>query len=99
MYISGIIIIFFTVIGIASFIGALIKAHMICDTSGLIMLISQVNEQNAEAKIRSAVMITEAAKDCRIICVCAEDDPAREICEKMQRQYPRLEIVDEYGST
>ncbi len=97
MYILGmIILVFFAVIGIASFVGGVVKSHFKCDTKGFILLICDLSENNAEAKIRSAAIMTEEAKDCRIICVCAGDHPARAICEKMQKQYPQIEIVDEY---
>ena len=99
MYILGmIILVFFAVIGLAAFIGALIRAHCICDTGGFILLIPRVDENNAEMRIRSALSVSESARVCRIICVCDENDPARMICEKMQRQFPQVEIVETIDS-
>lgn len=99
MYIAGIIVlVFFAVIGLAAFVGGLCKAHLMCDTGGFILLIPHVNEDNAEARIRSAAMIAESSRGCRIICVCSEDDPAYPICEKLLRQYPQIEIVEAVDS-
>ncbi len=98
MYIAVIfIVVFFAVIGLAAFIGGLVKAHLCSHTEGFILLVPYVDEDNAEARIRSAAMMTEASRDCRIVCVCDENDPARAICEKMTVQYPQIEIVNEYS--
>lgn len=99
MYIAGIfILVFFAVIGLASFVGGLVKAHLSSDTDGFILMIPHVDADNAEARIRSAAMMTDSVKGCRIICVCSGDDPAHEICEKLLRQYPQVEIVEAIDS-
>lgn len=99
MYIAGmIILVFFAVIGLSAFVGGLVRAHLISDTDGFILLIPRVDEDNAEARIRSAAITAESARGCRIICVCGEDDPAHMICEKMLSQYPRVEIVEAIDS-
>lgn len=98
MYIAIIfIVVFFAVIGLAAFIGGLVKTHLCSHTEGFILLVPYVDEDNAEARLRSAVMMAEASRGCRIVCVCNEKDPAREICEKMTGQYPQVEIVNEYA--
>lgn len=90
-------VVFFAVIGLAAFIGGLVKAHLCSHTEGFILLIPYVDADNAEARIRSAAMMAESSRDCRIVCVCDEKDPARKICERMTGQYPRVEIVSEYA--
>ncbi len=98
MYILGmILLVFFAVIGLTVFVSMLVKANLKSDTRDFILLISRVDEQNAEARIRTAAMMTDSVRGCRIICVCAETNPARVICEKLKRQYPQIEIVNEYG--
>jgi len=95
MYILGmVILVFFAVIGIAALAGALIRAQLISDTDGFILLIPQVDEATAEARIRSAVMMAQAQRGCRIVCVCREGSSARELCSRMQREYPQVEIID-----
>ena len=96
MYILGIIcLVFFAILGAAAFIGALVKAHLKCDTDGFVLLVPHVSEDNAEVRIRSASMAAESMRGCRIVCICGENDPARKICEKMQRQFSQLEIAED----
>ena len=94
MYIFGIIIlVFFAVIGIGCFIGSLIKAGFVSDSEGFILLIPSVNEDNAEARLRSATAIASSARDCRIICVCSASNPAEKICKK----FPQAEIIENFA--
>lgn len=97
MYILGmVILVFFAVIGIAVFIGTLAKAHLKNDTDGLILLIPQLNADNAEARIRSAAVIRQETQGCRVVCICEGDNDAMMICEKMKREYPFLEVTDRF---
>lgn len=97
MYILGMtILVFFAVIGLAAFIGALVKARLICDPQGVVLLIPQVDEETAEARIRTAAIMAESARGCRVVCVCDEHDPARMICEKMQKQFPQVELAESF---
>lgn len=99
MYILGIVLlVFFAVIGLSVFIGTLIKAGMTSDTDGFILLIPSVSEENAEARIRSAVTLLQKTRGSRIICVCPKDHKARTICEKMKEQYSFLEIAEQLAS-
>ena len=98
MYILGIMILsFFAVIGLACFIGALVKAGSVSDTEGFIMLIPSVTEDNAEARIRSASALISSARGCRIVCVCPNDSPAKEICGRLKKQLPQLEISNRFS--
>lgn len=95
MYILGmILLIFFAVIGLSCFISMIAKANLKSDTGGFILLIPEVDADNAEARIRSAAVIRQEAFGCRVVCVCPEDQRTRTICEKLQKEYPFLEIVD-----
>lgn len=97
MYIFGwIILIFFAIVGLSVFIGTVIKANLKSDTDGFVLVVPYVDENNAEARIRSAAAMTEGAHGCRVICICRENDPARIICEKMKQEFPQLKITDEY---
>lgn len=95
MYIPGIIIlVFFAVIGLAVFVGTIIKANMNADTSGFVLLIPYIDEDSAEIRIRSAAAIYEAERSFRVVIICGHDQPAREICERMKTTYPYLEIIE-----
>lgn|GEM_PF-1950264 len=95
MYIVGIVIvIFFAVVGISVFIGTIIKANMNTDTEGFVLLIPYLDEETAEARIRSAAAIYDSERSFRVVCICRSNPNVRQICEKLRIQYPYLEIVD-----
>lgn len=97
MYILGLVIlVFFAVIGLAVFVSTLVKANLQSNTDGFILLIPQADEDNAEARIRSAAALVGSAHGCRLICVCKNEHGARMICEKMQREFPYLEIANQF---
>lgn len=97
MYILGLVIlVFFAVIGLAVFVSTLVKANLRSSTEGFILLIPQVSEDNAEARIRSATSIIGSTHGCRLICVCKNEPCTRMICEKMQREFPYLEIANQF---
>ncbi len=96
MYILGLVVlIFFAVIGLAVFVGTIAKANLRSNTEGMILLIPRVDENNAEAKIRSAAAMVDSVRGCRLICVCPKEDNARVICEKLQKEFPYLELASQ----
>ena len=99
MYILGLVIlVFFAVVGLASFAGELYHAKMRDCADRLILLIPHVDEDTAEMRIRSAIAAAESIKAGRIICVCSADDPAFAICERLQEDHPILEIVGRFDT-
>ena len=92
MYIlSMIILIFFAIIGLCAFITAVIDS-MHSGAGELLIILRELSEDNAEARIRKAVGICRSCKGTRVICVCEKSDPAYKICEMMQRDHPFITI-------
>ena len=94
MYIVCLIILtFFAVIGLATFISAVRSASLVCDGE-LILILPEIDERCAEARIRYAASVVDSARECRIVAVCT-DEGSKAICEQMKVQIDNLEAVDE----
>lgn len=94
MYIVCLIILtFFAVIGLATFISAIRSASLSCDGE-LILILPELDERCAEARIRYAASVVENVSECRIVAVCT-DEGSKAICEKLKLQIDNLEIVDQ----
>lgn len=93
MYIlSMIILIFFAIIGLCAFIGAILDA--VCKSTGSVVLtIGDLSADNAEARIRCAARVCQHHRGYRLRCICDEDQPAYDICRLMQKDYPFMEII------
>ena len=90
---SMILLIFFAIIGLCAFINAVINAaHSSADDEVLIVL-RELEENSAEARIRKAARMYMNAKGARLVCVCDSDVPEIKICEMMSREYPFMEII------
>ena len=95
MYIlSMIILIFFAVLGICAFISAVLDAMYKGDNTA-VLVIKNLEPDNAEARIRSAAHICEQHKGISLLCVCNKTDPAFDICQLMQKEYSFMEIRPE----
>ena len=86
-----IILIFFAVIGLCSFIAALID-KLYHNNGKAELILKDLKPDNAEVRIRSASRICQRHSTIKLICVCNEDDPAYDICRLMQKEYPFMEI-------
>ena len=96
MYIVGIVIlVFFAIVGLSAFIAALIGLNRKTDTNGMALMITDIDADNAEMRIRTAAAIAEENRIGRVICLCPEEDEVRMICEKMQKEYKVVEIKSE----
>ena len=92
MYIVFLIILtFFAVIGVATFISAIRSASLSCDGE-LILFLPEIDERCAEARIRYAASVVESVREYRIIAVCT-DDNAKAICDKLKQKIENLEAV------
>lgn len=92
---SMIILIFFAIIGLCAFITALLDIAY-KGNSRAVLLLTDMLPADAEACIRTAARICMHHTRIRLICVCTEDNPAYDICKLMQKEYPFLELMDEY---
>ena len=89
---SMIILGFFAIIGLCTFITAILDA--VCKSEGNAELIlKDLRPDNAEIRIRSAARICHRHRGISLKCVCKEDDPAYDICLLMRQEYPFLEIL------
>ena len=87
-----IILIFFAVIGLCSFISGLLdKLYMTGGKAEL--LITDLCPDDAEARIRSAARVCLRHQGFRLKCICDENAPAYDICRLMQKEYPFMEII------
>ena len=92
MYIIGMVILtFFAVIGAAAFITGLLRAKDADEDIAVILY--KLNEDDAEARIRKAAELCGEIRCERLICVC-EDIAAKNICVRMKKVYPIVEISD-----
>ena len=87
-----ILLIFFAIIGLSAFITAIINAAHNSTDDEILLILRNLNENNAEARIRKAARICMNTKGAQIICVCDDKNPAYSICEIMKREYPFIEI-------
>ncbi len=87
-----ILLIFFAIIGLSAFINTIINAAHNSIDDEILLIIGNLNENNAEARIRKAARICMNTKGAQIICVCDDKNPAYSICEIMKREYPFIEI-------
>ena len=93
MYIfSMIILIFFAIIGLCAFVGGLLDA-VYKGSSNALLILGDLSPDNAEARIRAAARICRQHRSIRLRCVCEKGDPARDICELMQKEYPFMELL------
>ncbi len=92
MYIlSMILLIFFAIIGLCAFITAIMDLS--CRGSGdAELVLKSLTAENAEARIRSAARIAEHHRGIRVICICGDDDPVKQICYLMQKEFPFIEV-------
>lgn len=86
-----IILIFFAIIGLCAFITAI--ADCFYSDSGAVLLLTGLDCENAEARIRAAERICRQHRGIRLKCVCDENDPVYDICVMMQKEYPMMEIT------
>ena len=92
MYIlSMIILIFFAIIGLCAFITAVIDS-MHSGAGELLIILRELSEDNAEARVRKAAGICRNCRGSRIICVCEKDSPEESICEMLKRDHPFITI-------
>lgn len=86
-----IMLIFFAIIGLCSFITALLD--LFYKGSGeTILILDKLTAESAEARIRSAARMCHHHRGTRLICRCDPNEPAYDICRLMQKDYPFLEI-------
>ena len=92
MYIlSMVILIFFAIIGLCTFIGAILdRAYRVKE--GLTLIVEGLTPDSAEAQIRAAARICQRHKDVGMVCICGEDSSVKEICRLMKKDYPFIEI-------
>ena len=86
-----ILLIFLAIIGLSSFINAIINAAHNSTDDEILLILRNLNDNNAEARIRKASRICMNTKGAHIICVCDDRNPANNICEIMKREYPFIE--------
>ena len=89
---SMIILVFFAVIGLCTFIASIIGT---CFKSAgeADLILRSLSPDSAEQRIRTAAHICQTHRGYRLICVCADSDPAYDICALMQKDYPFIEII------
>lgn len=87
-----IILIFFAVIGLCTFIAALLD-RLYHTGNRAELILRDLRPDNAEARIRSAARICLRHSGIELICVCDEDDPSYDICRLLQKEYPFMEII------
>ena len=91
MYIFCLIMLsFFAVIGLASFVTSLIRSRVGSDID-LAVILYGLRATDAEARARKAAVICEEIRCKKLICECT-DDEAAEICRKLQRTHGIIEI-------
>jgi hypothetical protein len=93
MYIVCLIVLtFFAVIGLATFISAIRSSALACDGE-MLLILPDIDKSCAEARVRRAASVAESVRGCRIIAVCT-DEASKEICERLKIQFDNLETVD-----
>ncbi len=90
-----IVLIFFAVIGLCSFITALIDSAHGSAGKNIVITVRHPSANEAEAALRQAARICVRSKGARLICVCDSDEPSYPICELMQRDYPFIELMND----
>jgi hypothetical protein len=90
-----IVLIFFAVIGLCSFITALIDSAHGSAGKNIVMTVRHPSANEAEATLRQAARICMRSKGARLICICDSDEPSYPICELMQRDYPFIELMND----
>lgn len=91
LIICMLLLVFFAVIGLCSFITALLDCA--CrEEQDILLLLRGLTEDSAEMRIRHAARLCKKEKSARLICICEQDNPARDICLLMQKEYPFIEI-------
>ena len=85
-----IIMTFFAVIGLITFINALILGNDLRNEDVKLVLDS-LSGNSAERRVRKAVNICEELSCRRLVCECS-DEEARFICKKLKERYPIIEI-------
>lgn len=89
MYILCMVILgFFALIGLCSFIAGITQNDVPCAK----LILSGLSADNAEAQLRAAAGICRRHKNIRLICICGRNDPAYDICRLMQKDHPFIEI-------
>lgn len=93
MYIIGMITLtFFAVIGAASFITSLLRANGADEHLSIVL--SELNEDNAEARVRKAAHLCSEIRCEKLICECA-DMKTEEICARLSDEYSFIKIRGE----
>ena len=82
---------FFAVIGLLTFINAIVLG-LSSKNDDMNIILPSLTGSDAEHRVRKAVYICEEIGCRRLICKCA-DDEARLICSKLKASYPVIEIV------
>ena len=89
------VLIFFAVIGLCSFITALIDSAHGSAGRNITMIVRHPPLSDAEAALRQAARICVRSKGARLICVCDSDEAAYPVCELMQRDHPFIELMND----
>ena len=90
MYIVGIIMIaFFAVIGVLTFIAAITKLNTADEETD--MTLRNIRAQNAEQRVRKAAKLCDRMRCQHLICRCL-DEEAVIICERLRKEYRIIEI-------
>lgn len=96
MYIlSMILLIFFAIIGVCSFITALLDLMHRSGEDETLIILRKISEDNAEFRLRRAARIGMNTENSRVICICDEDNHAIKICRLLASEYPLIEIMSE----
>lgn len=88
-----ILLVFFAIIGLSSFISAVMNLSY-RGKGELLIVLNDLKADNAELRIRRAARLCKSTRGSCILCVCRENDPAYDIVRLMQREYPFIEIAD-----
>lgn len=91
MNIIGMIaVLFFAVLGAASFAAALMRLYDADDKTSLTL--DDLTAQSAEARIRHAARLCDRIRCQRLLCRC-RDEEAERICENLMKEFRIIEII------
>lgn len=89
-----IVLIFFAVIGLCSFITSLVDSAHGTAGKNIEITVRHPSPDETEATLRQAARICMKSRGARLICVCDSDEPSYPVCELMQRDYPFIELMN-----